>query len=180
MPCAIMKILTPSLIVLVLLAGGATIFKLGTPDKCALVRGDDTLFVLTGDSRRIPYAMKLLEHHPDRHLEIIGVGGHKYESLIPENLRSQVELEMYSRSTYENAQAVQKIAHDKNLTRIVVVTTEDHMNRSLLLIKKQLNNTTIVPCPVRLQRMNPRERLYRWSMEYIKYIASLFGLERKA
>lgn len=180
MPYSLMKLLTPSLIVLILLAGGATAFKLGTPNKCAWVRADDTLFVLTGDARRIPYAMKLLEHHPERHLEIIGVGGHEYASLIPENLRGQVELEMLSRSTYENARAVQKIAHEKNLTRIVVVTTEDHMNRSLLLIKRQLHNTTIIPCPVRLQKMNPQERLMRWGMEYIKYIASLFGLERKA
>ena len=69
-----MRILTSSLITLILIAGGAVIFKV-SPSKCASIRGDDTLFVLTGDSRRIPYAMKLLEHHPHRRLEIIGVVG---------------------------------------------------------------------------------------------------------
>jgi len=163
-----------------LLAGGAVAFKVTTPNKCALIRGDDTLFVLTGDSRRIPYAMKLLENHPYRQLEIVGVGGHEYSALIPEGIKPQVELETLSKSTYENAKAVREITLKKGLSRIVIVTTEDHMNRSMLLIKRQLSGTSIIPCPVKLQNMPSQERLMRWGTEYIKYIATLFGLESRA
>lgn len=175
-----MKLLTPSLAILILLAGGAVTFKTRTPDKCASVRNDDTLFVLTGDSRRIPYAMKLLENHPDRNLKIIGVGGHEYWALIPKDLQPQIELETNSKTTYENARAVRKIVHNKNLSRIVLVTTEDHMNRSMLLIERQLPDTNIIPCPVKLEKMSPHERLVRWGTEYLKYIATLFGLESRA
>ena len=175
-----MKILTPSLLILILIAGGAVAFKVTTPDKCASIRGDDTLFVLTGDSRRIPYAMKLLENHPYRNLEIVGVGGHEYSSLIPENIKPQIELETVSKTTYENARAVRDITIKKNLSRIVIVTTEDHINRSMLLVKRQLPNTSVIPCPVRLQNMPPQERLIRWGTEYVKYIATLFGLESRA
>ncbi|MGI5846237.1 MAG: YdcF family protein [Alphaproteobacteria bacterium] len=175
-----MRILTSSLITLILIAGGAVIFKVSTPSKCASIRGDDTLFVLTGDSRRIPYAMKLLEHHPHRRLEIIGVGGHEYAALIPDNIKQQVSLETLSKTTHENAKAVREITIKKRLSRIVVITTEDHMNRSMLLIKRQLPNTSIIPCPVKLQNMQPEKRLIRWTMEYLKYIATLIGLESKA
>lgn len=175
-----MKFLTSSLIPLMLLVGGAVAFKVFTPDKCMSIRGNDTLFVLTGDARRIPYAMKLLENHPDRQLEIVGVGGHEYSALIPDGIKPQVEIETLSKSTYENSVAVREIALKKGLSRIVIVTTEDHMNRSMLLIKRQMADTEIIPCPVRLQKMPPKERLMRWGTEYIKYIATLFGFESRA
>ena len=54
------------------------------------------------------------------------------------------------------------------------------MNRSMLLIKRQLPNTSIIPCPVKLQNMQPEKRLIRWTIEYLKYIATLIGLESKA
>jgi uncharacterized SAM-binding protein YcdF (DUF218 family) len=174
------KLLTPSLILLLILGGGAVVFKLETPNRCAYVRGDDTLFVLTGDVRRIPYAMKLLEHHPNRRLQIVGVGGHEYASMIPEKFRHRVGIETESRSTYENSVAVRKIVRSAGMNRVVIVTTEDHMNRSLLLIKRQLPRTAIIPCPVRLQKMSPEQRLARWGLEYLKYVATIFGLERKA
>lgn len=175
-----MSLLKSSLLPLVFLAGGALVFKEATPNKCELIRDDDTLFVLTGDSRRIPYAMRLLENHPNRHLEIVGVGGHEYSAFIPEGIKDQVELETLSKSTYENSVAVRQITLKKGLLRIVIVTTEDHINRSMLLIKRQLPNTSVIPCPVKLLNMPPKEKLLRWGKEYIKYIATLFGLENRA
>jgi len=174
------KLLTPSLLILLVIAAGAVAFKLATPNNCARVRGDDTLFVLTGDIRRIPYAMNLLENHADRKLQIIGVGGHEYAALIPTEVKSRVHIEIDSKSTFENALAVRKIAREKNLKRIIVVTTEDHMNRSLLLIKRQMPKATVIPCPVRLQKMPPSERLSRWGLEYLKYVATILGFEKKA
>ncbi|MCL1891688.1 MAG: YdcF family protein [Alphaproteobacteria bacterium] len=174
-----MKLLTPSLLILLIIAGGAVAFKLGTPTKCANVRGDDTLFALTGDVRRIPYAMKLLEYRTDRKLQIVGVGGHQYAELIPAQFKNRVDIEVESKSTYENSLAVREIAIEKNLKRIVIVTTEDHMNRSLLLIRRQLPDATVIPCPVRLQKMPPSERLWRWGMEYAKYIATWLGMEKR-
>jgi uncharacterized SAM-binding protein YcdF (DUF218 family) len=175
-----MKILTPSLVFLLLVMAGGIAFKLSTPNRCAHVRGDDTLFVLTGDARRIPYAMSKLENHADRRLQIVGVGGREYAALIPAGIKGRVMLETESKSTYENSLAVRKIVRDKSLNRIVVITTEDHMNRSLLLIRRQLPKTLVIPCPVRLQKMPPNERLSRWALEYMKYSATILGLDRRA
>jgi uncharacterized SAM-binding protein YcdF (DUF218 family) len=129
--------------------------------------------------------MHLLENHPNRKLHIIGVGGDEYFATIPQQFRRQSVIESESRSTYENSLAVRKIAETQNLRRVVIVTTEDHMNRSLLLMRRalegtaSLQNTKVLPCPVRLQKMPPTERLTRWGLEYIKYAAALFGIYNK-
>ena len=36
-------------------------FKSMTPPRCETLHQDDTIFVLTGDARRIPYAIKKLD-----------------------------------------------------------------------------------------------------------------------
>ena len=174
-----MKTLTPSLLLLIILAGGAVAFKLATPNSCAGVRGDDTLFVLTGDSRRIPFAMNLLEYHTNRKLYIIGVGGDNYAATIPTKLKNNIEIESDSKSTFENSVAVRKFAEKNQLNRIVIVTTDAHMNRSMLLMRRQMPDKTIIACPITLKKMPPTERLAHWGMEYIKYIATLAGVHDK-
>ncbi|MDR0967238.1 MAG: YdcF family protein [Rickettsiales bacterium] len=174
-----MKLITPSLVILTIVFAGGVFFKLSAPTKCAGVRANDTLFVLTGDARRIPYALDLLKYHPYRKLEIIGVGGGQYKQMIPRELAGRVSVESESDSTFANALAIKKIADEKNINRIVIVTTEDHINRSLLLMRRQIPNKQIIACPVRLRKMNPNERLWRWGLEYIKYTATLLGLEKR-
>lgn len=149
---------------------GGIMFKSVTPPRCESLLQNDTIFVLTGDERRIPYALRKLENLQYGNLYIIGAG--------TENLteRPHVNIESESKSTYQNALAIQKITQQQNLDRIVIITTEDHMNRALYLLRDVLPETDIVPCPASLTGMSSPNRLKRWGLEYVKYIVTLIGI----
>ncbi len=166
-----MKLLTPSLLVLTCFVLGGMMFKSMAPVTCGTILPEDKVFVLTGDARRIPFAMRVLRTHPNIGLYIIGAGGGtNYDS-------PRVVVESESKSTYQNALAIKKIANKKNLDRIVIITTEDHMNRAMYLIRQELPNTEIVACPTRLFGMPPTKRLERWATEYVKYVVTMFGIK---
>ena len=38
-------------------------------------------------------------------------------------------------------------------------------------------DTDIVPCPASLTGVSAPERLKRWTIEYVKYIVTLFGIK---
>jgi uncharacterized SAM-binding protein YcdF (DUF218 family) len=169
------KILKPSLILSAAVVVAGLAFKALTPNDCADIPGDAAIFVLTGDARRIPFAKKLLRDFPDRRLYVIGVGG--TSALADSDARIQFEKE--SRNTYENALAIQRIAAAGHLRRIAVVTTEDHMNRSLRLIRHELPDAGVLACPAPLTDMSARHRIARWAAEYFKYIGTLFGFKTR-
>ena len=147
-------------------------FKSITPPRCEALQQDDNIFVLTGDTRRIPYALRKLDNLQYGKLYIIGAGSSEQ---ITE--REHVSIESLSKSTYQNALAIKQIVKHENLNRIVVVTTEDHMNRALYLLRKTLPQTDIVACPASLTGMPTPFRVKRWTIEYIKYIVTLFGIK---
>ena len=51
------------------------------------------------------------------------------------------------------------------------------MNRSLYLLRNELPETDIIPCPASLTGMPTPQRVKRWGLEYIKYIVTLFGIK---
>ncbi len=168
----LMKLLTPSLLLLSCFVLGGLMFKSMAPSNCATILPDDSIFVLTGDVRRIPFAMRQLRQHPDADLYIIGAGAQgSYE------MAKKVTIESDSKSTYENALAIKEIANRAGLDRLVIITTEDHMNRAKYLIKQELPESEIVACPVPLTGMPTTKRLERWTIEYIKYIATMMGIK---
>lgn len=166
-----MKLLTPSLLILFCFVIGGIVFKISAPRQCDGIRNDDTIFVLTGDMRRIPFAMRKMHTHPDSDLYIIGAGASNYE------MAHRVKIESDSKSTYQNALAIRDIADRAGLDRIVIITTEDHMNRAKYLISHELPETEIIACPAPLVGMPPAKRLERWAVEYIKYIATMIGIK---
>lgn len=147
-------------------------FKSMTPLRCQSLQQDDSIFVLTGDARRIPYALKKLDSLRYGSLYIIGAGA---ITTIPNH--SHINVESKSKSTYQNTLAIKKIVNEKNLERIVVVTTEDHMNRTLYLLRTNLPDTDIIACPASLTGMPVSSRLQRWTIEYLKYIVTLLGIK---
>ncbi|MBO7645296.1 MAG: YdcF family protein, partial [Alphaproteobacteria bacterium] len=88
-----------------------------------------------------------------------------------------VNVETLSKSTYQNALAIKNIVQSKHMPRIVIVTTEDHMNRALYLLREELPDTDIIACPASLVDMSTPERVKRWTIEYIKYVVTLFGIK---
>ena len=168
----IRNLLTPSFVLLGCFVIGGMFFKSSTPRYCGQIYNNDSIFVLTGDERRIPFAIRKMHEYPNADLYIIGVGAPG-----PLNLGRPAIIESTSKSTYQNALAIKKIVTDKNLKRIVIITTEDHINRAKYLIRSELPNTEIVACPATLIGMPPAKRLERWTTEYIKYIVTMFGIK---
>ena len=165
------KLFTPSLLILTVLVIGGMAFKFSTPSQCTEILPHDNIFVLTGDMRRIPFAVRQMHAHPGSNLYIIGVGGDaSYTS------NDRISIESDSKSTYQNARAIRKIADAHNINRLVIITTEDHMNRARYLIRREMPKSTIIACPVPLTDMPTTKRLERWGIEYIKYIATLMGI----
>ena len=166
-----MKFLTLSLAILGCIIIGGIWFKATTPSHCGAIRDNDTMFVLTGDVRRIPFALRQIKSRPDADLYIIGAGAPN----IVETPR--VIIESASKSTYQNAIAIRQIAMRKNLHRVVIITTEDHMNRAIYLARGEMPGMEIVACTVPLRGLPAPRRLQRWATEYIKYIVTLFGIK---
>ena len=167
-----MKFLRPSFLLLGLFVVGGIAFKVTSPNDCEFVLPKDSIFVLTGDFRRIPFALKHVEKNPDSDLYIIGVA--------PDSAYANVEratIESESKSTYQNARAIRDIVDRAGLDRIVLVTTEDHIRRAKHLVHAELPYTTIVSCPVALSDMPPARRLERWLIEYVKYLVTLIGIK---
>lgn len=166
------RLLTPSFLVFSLFIIGGLVFKATSPIQCGTILPNDSIFVLTGDERRIPFAVQKMQEFPNTDLYIIGAG-------IQGDVQTSehVIIESESKSTYQNALAIKKIATEKNLERIVVITTEDHINRARYLIHSELPNTEIISCPATLYGMPARKRLERWATEYIKYIVTMFGVK---
>lgn len=167
-----MKFLTPSLLILACFVMGGMIFKSATPTHCGPIRPNDHVFVLTGDARRIPFAMRQIRKVPRAQLYIIGAGANGLDETM-----GRAIIESESKSTYQNAQAIRKIVHKNNLRRIVLVTTEDHMNRARFLVASELPDTEIAVCVARLAGMPAPKRLERWTTEYVKYIVTMFGIK---
>lgn len=167
-----MKYIPVSLVLIFCFVFGGIMFKSMTPLRCQSLQQDDNIFVLTGDARRIPYALKKLETLQYGNLYVIGAGA---VTAIPDH--THINVESASKSTYQNTLAIKKIVNDKNLERIVVVTTEDHMNRTMYLLRTTLPDTDIIPCPASLTGMSASARVKRWTIEYIKYIVTLFGIK---
>ncbi len=166
-----MKYIPASFVLIFCFVLGGMMFKSMTPPRCESLLQNDNIFVLTGDTRRIPYALRKLKDLRYGNLYIIGAGA----TNIPDI--NHVTVESLSKSTYQNALAIKHIVDTQHLARVVIVTTEDHMNRSLYLLRNEMPNTDIVACPASLVGMSTPERVRRWTIEYIKYLVTLFGIK---
>lgn len=167
-----MKFFTPSFLLVAFFVIGGMMFKSMAPTTCGALLPDDSIFVLTGDVRRIPFAMNQVKRYPDADLYIIGAGGG-----FDDRIARRATIESESKSTYQNAIAIRKIVEQSGLDRIVIVTTVDHMNRAQYLIRHEIPGIEIVACPVPLNGMPVRKRLERWTTEYLKYIVTMFGIK---
>ena len=166
-----MRFLRPSFLLIALFVVGGIAFKLTIPNDCEFILDNDSIFVLTGDFRRIPFAVNKANQYPDSDLYIIGAAP---DSAYVDTGRATIESD--SKSTYQNALAIRKIVEKSGLDRIVLITTEDHIRRAKHLVHRELPNTMIVACPVALSEMPPARRLERWFIEYVKYLVTMLGI----
>lgn len=162
----------PSLLLVGFFVLGGIIFKLTSPNECNKIMANDSIFVLTGDARRIPFAERQVKKLPYSDLYIIGAGAN-----IGHGTARSAFIESNSKSTYQNALAIKRIVKKAGLDRIVLITTEDHIHRAKYLIKSEIPNTEVIACPVTLYEMPAGRRLERWTVEYLKYIVTRLGFK---
>lgn len=116
----------------------------------------DSIIVLTGARGRIDTGLELLHHKNANNLLISGVGQKaaledlsKYLQSFPSNqihkLKSSITLGHFANSTEENAIESLEWIKKNNFKKIILVTSNYHMPRSLLLFKRLMPNTIIIP-----------------------------------
>ncbi len=118
---------------------------LGTEQLKTPIIQNEAIVVLTGDRNRIPKAVELLRSRNSKILLISGGGkGIKLVELINSQVQNRenmqeiwkkIILESSSTSTIENARESQKILALQHIGRVILITSEYHMPRSLLVFK---------------------------------------------
>ena len=123
----------------------------------------DALVVLTGDRDRIMSAVQLLENGSGARLLISGVN----TDISREDLATQfggpdtrfdccVDLGFRARTTVGNADETSKWVSEKGYTSLAVVTSDYHMPRSLVLLRNEMPDVTLLP---EIGRASCRERV---------------------
>lgn len=135
----------------------------------------DAIIVLTGDTGRIEYGLELLAGNAAKILFISGAGEkvtvkdilHKAKVNIREGINeSAIVLGHQAENTIGNAEEIKKWLQNTTYKKIILVTSNYHIPRSLLELSTTLPNISITTAPV---IANDNELLLS---EYHKYIAS--------
>ena len=157
---------------------------------------DEGIVVLTGDRNRIGLALELLALRGSQFLIISGTGKgatltdlintQKASSLDLKAIWEKIILEAQSTSTIENAIECSKILRTKKVTRVILVTSDYHMSRSLALFKKFSPEVDYVVYPTisefteALEGKMDRavEGFYKFMLEFLKDSLFTFYLLR--
>lgn len=118
---------------------------------------NEAIVVLTGDRNRIPRAVELLRQRDSKLLLISGGGkGIKLVELVnfqldsKENMQEiwkKIILESNSTTTIENAIESQKILSLQKIGRVILITSEYHMPRSLIIFRTIAPELEYLPYP---------------------------------
>lgn len=135
----------------------------------------EVIAVLTGDSGRIPKAVELLKQRPAARLIVSGTAkGITLTELMNQQgpakgageVWSRIEIESKSESTTENALVVSQMIRSGE-GRILLVTSDYHMDRALALFQRALTNAKL---NVELIPISVKSRAGYWKpfTEYLK------------
>ncbi len=122
------------------------------------VTPDEAIVVLTGDSRRIAKAFELLRK---RHSPWLIISGANKKVALAELVNQQgdsswnihevwekVVMESRSNSTVDNAKESREILNERKVHRVILVTSDYHMVRTLRIFNKYAPEFTYLPIPV--------------------------------
>lgn len=148
------------------------------PPQPAGVRAD-AIAVLTGGPGRIEAGVRLLEDGAAPALMVSGVGLRiglediaRIAGVAPESLAGRVSLGRAAASTHGNAIEIAAFAEARGARRILVVSADFHLPRSLVELRRALPQAELLPVPVR----GAPVRTETWLREYAKYLGALAGL----
>ncbi|MEZ5792421.1 MAG: YdcF family protein [Nitratireductor sp.] len=168
----------------------ATSIPSSSSQVMALPEHADGIVVLTGGSARIATAIELLEHGSARRLLISGV--HPSSSLTAirgavngkrETFDCCVDIDRAAMDTYGNAEETRKWAERYGFRSLIVVTSDYHMPRSLVEMRRTMPLIEFIPHSVNYGPLradawfaNPGT-LKIVASEYLKYLAALVRKE---
>lgn len=146
----------------------------------------DAIIVLTGGRARLDTAMDLLQLGKGRRLFISGVNPHAGPKALSEATGIDeklftccIDIDHAALNTEGNAEESAKWVHAHNYSRVIVVTNNYHMPRSLLEMHRLLGRTELIPYPVVNSRLDDGawitkpEAVRVLLTEYTKYVAAL-------
>lgn len=140
----------------------------------------DAIIVLTGAKGRIDTGLKLLTQEYAEYLFISGVGKDtvlndltkflsEFTPQQVEFLKHRIMLGHLAQSTQENAQETMQWLKNKGCKKILLVTSNYHMLRSMYLFKHLMPEIDITPYPVVIFPISIRVLF----LEYHKFLFSL-------
>jgi len=142
---------------------------------------EEAIVVLTGAVFRIPRAIELLKVRSSPVLIISGTG--KFTTLTDlansqgdaiyniQEVWSRIVMESRSSSTIENVEETEKLLAQRNVRRVLLVTSDYHYPRALALFHKMLPQYEFIPYPVASVHEVSFDSLSRWWGEYWKYLS---------
>lgn len=145
----------------------------------------DGIVVLTGGPKRISKGLELLAQKKGRRLLISGVNAAtKRSDIVAMNPSRQslfsccVDLEHKALDTVGNATETQKWIENTGYESIILVTSAQHMPRSLIEFRRCMEGVKITPYPVALAELQEddwwrkRETLRAMVSEYLKFLGA--------
>lgn len=161
------------------LIGFALFLNQITNEKTNLNEKADAIIVLTGAKGRIDAGLHLLSFDYGKHLFISGVGQKaplkdvskflaSFSSDYVEALKTSITLGHFADSTEGNAIESLEWIKQNNYKKIILVTSNYHMPRSLLLFKNSMPDIEIIPYPV-VNNINYQQAF----VEYNKFLVCL-------
>lgn len=157
-----------------------TVSSYAPPD--ATVQADG-IVVLTGDQGRLTAGVQLLQDGRSTHLLVSGV----HASVTTEELRAQtnltdvqfsccVELGREATDTVGNARETAQWVRANGYQRLIIVTSDYHLPRSLIEMDMAMPDVEFIPYPVRTEPPWRNVRAARlWLQEYAKFSAVWVG-----
>ena len=153
---------------------GFAVFIMTSPTPPGGFSGQaDGIVVLTGGPQRINEALELLRNHQGRRLLITGVHPHTSERRLSQLSGEQslfdccVDIDRIAADTRGNAAEASRWAEQNHFDRLIVVTSDYHMPRSMAELAEAMPGVRLIPYPV----TNPELHLDDWWNR-----ASAFGL----
>ncbi|ABI66668.1 MULTISPECIES: YdcF family protein [Maricaulis] len=153
-------------------AGKVTGYDLPATDNTV-----DAIIVLTGDAGRLSAGGELLQDGRASHLMISGV----HPSVTTADIRRQtglgddafsccVTLGREATDTVGNAREAAAYVQANGYDRLIIVTSDYHLPRSLLEFRSHMPGVDLIPYPVRTQApWQDVGALRLWLQEYAKY-----------
>ena len=139
----------------------------------------DAIVVLTGGPDRIRTGLELLENGEAKRLLITGVHPDTSDAAIRSNVHLElelfeccVEIDRLAQDTRQNAYYASMWVKNNNFKTLIVVTSNYHMPRSLLLMRRAMPDIKLIPFPVGSRHVSHfSASTFRInSSEYLKYL----------